>query len=502
MKDKRVVRPKHKKLFGGGFSLIEIVVAVTIIAIMAALLFPSLITHVEQTRAQKDSTALNEVSHSIEIGLSNLESYEELLKYSVDNNVSCYVDKNAESSYKKVALKTAEDGTILQYTFGSEARTMSEVPYHLGGTMYGLTITFEPDRNANEPTFKLANGIINKFTPSGGQKLSDSEYLYDMIRQICGDQIELASQMYRNSEFTIFIHVNLDESGQIDSNDATVVYGQWSGTNLMASDESYEVADGRVVYQPSTGNEGDGGEGDGEGTKPTDPTDPTDPIIYSCTHKNTETRNAVSATCTTPGHTGMLVCTDCGLVVDSGEEIDKLNHDTIVENKKEATCIKAGYSGDKVCVMCGQVIEYGAEVPSGGHSYTGAYTSLNDKTHYRVCANGCGTRETVEHELTTTTTKKATCIEVGPAVIKCNGCDYTTTKTIPLTDHAFEMRNVKDATCGSDGYTGDKVCSVCGITSHYGTTTKATGKHTYEVSSTVAASCTEDGHKVFDCKRI
>ena len=62
----------------------------------------------------------------------------------------------------------------------------------------------------------------------------DNHYLYNRVRSVIGDRVELTSQTYRNSQYTVFIRIGSTGGNQADAQDAIKVYGQWNGTNLMA----------------------------------------------------------------------------------------------------------------------------------------------------------------------------------------------------------------------------------------------------------------------------
>ena len=64
--------------------------------------------------------------------------------------------------------------------------------------------------------------------------------------------------------------------------------------------------------------------------------------------------------------------------------------------------------------------------------------------------------------------------------------------------HTIEVKGKKDATCTSKGYTGDKVCSVCGQTVEKGSETPVLSHNIKSVSK--AATCQETGlKKHFEC---
>lgn len=67
--------------------------------------------------------------------------------------------------------------------------------------------------------------------------------------------------------------------------------------------------------------------------------------------------------------------------------------------------------------------------------------------------------------------------------------------------HTENIKNAKEATCTENGYTGEKVCSVCGAVTEYGHTTAALG-HDYQLMNQKDATCTEPGYSGdFICSR-
>lgn len=67
--------------------------------------------------------------------------------------------------------------------------------------------------------------------------------------------------------------------------------------------------------------------------------------------------------------------------------------------------------------------------------------------------------------------------------------------------HTENIKNAKEATCTENGYTGEKVCSVCDAVTEYGHTTAALG-HDYQLMNQKDATCTEPGYSGdFICSR-
>ncbi len=81
-----------KKWNNKGFSLVELIIVIAIMAVLMAVLAPFMINYVERSRVQKDESALDEVLNSTHIALSVDEVYNNALSTGVvvtinDNSV-------------------------------------------------------------------------------------------------------------------------------------------------------------------------------------------------------------------------------------------------------------------------------------------------------------------------------------------------------------------------------------------------------------------------------
>ena len=228
---------------------------------------------------------------------------------------------------------------------------------------------------------------------------------------------------------------------------------------------------------------------------------------------NNEIRNEVEATCTHGGYTGDTYCKDCGTLISTGSKINKKEHvwgsgkvtqeptcimpgiktytcaeclgtkteeipatgmheNTEIRNAKEATCAEEGYTGDIYCKDCGTKLSSGKTIAKTDHIWDSGKI-----------------------------TKTATCKESGTKTYTCTSCNTTKTEEIPATGNHqnTELRNVKEATCAQEGYTGDIYCKDCGTKLSSGKTIAKT-EHTWDAGKvTKASTCTESGTKTYTC---
>lgn len=201
----------------------------------------------------------------------------------------------------------------------------------------------------------------------------------------------------------------------------------------------------------------------------------------SCSHTETETKGAKSPTCSADGYTGDVYCTVCEARVSSGSVIPKTGNHSFgewvqvtgtqykhtcaiclaIEYKNEecphssfelvgatdATCGAEGYTGDLTCSVCYQIIERGTYTPrTGTHSF-GEWSTVSG------------------------TLKKHTCSVCGRIEHMREDCDHATT----------EIRGAREASCSSQGYTGDVYCTDCGFQTAHGEPTP-TAEHVFIVN--------------------
>ena len=180
-------------------------------------------------------------------------------------------------------------------------------------------------------------------------------------------------------------------------------------------------------------------------------------------------------------------------------------HNPKLVNHKDATCTDDGYTGDIVCSVCNEVLETGTVLSALGHSYGEPDWTWDDAhcvaTAIFTCTHDSSHTEALDAEVTSEITKEAACGVAGEetrtASVTFAGKTYTDVQILPIAalEHEAELRNVKEATCTDDGYTGDSVCKHCGKTLAKGEVVKATG-HNYKNGKCVNCGAAEPAHGV------
>ena len=98
-------------------------------------------------------------------------------------------------------------------------------------------------------------------------------------------------------------------------------------------------------------------------------------------------------------------------------------------------------------------------------------------------------------------TGNITGIHEGTADITAAYGNFTATKNVQVTGHPnVELKNAKEATCSTEGYTGDKICKDCGKKIEAGKTIPKK-EHSWDAGKeTKAANCTEKGIRTYTCQ--
>ena len=149
---------------------------------------------------------------------------------------------------------------------------------------------------------------------------------------------------------------------------------------------------------------------------------------------------------------------DAGMWTFTAQYANACKHPSkVVENAKAATCTQMGYTGDKVCLYCGILFTQGQETDELGH----------------------GALKTVQKDV--------------PALDR-----YGEVRTDRHGDTIYSARAASAGDCTTRGYTGDKICTVCGEVAERGVSTGF--NHSWEEIRVIKKGTnTEKGVSEFEC---
>lgn len=106
-----------KKRKDKGFSLVELIVVVAIMAVLIGVLVPTLVRNVEKSRLSKDKSALDEVKNAVEIALADEKYMDTKTTYTLCDNTNTVTigdveDESLGAFWKEVRANLGNKASI------------------------------------------------------------------------------------------------------------------------------------------------------------------------------------------------------------------------------------------------------------------------------------------------------------------------------------------------------------------------------------------------------
>ena len=140
------MKKEMKKKNNKGFSLVELIVVIAIMAVLMVVLAPAMLRYVEKTRVQKDDSAASEIQHAVELALAqedvNNEAKGGAITVTLTGNTGAITYANSDASAATALLQAEVENTV------GTTVSMSSKSRSAAGVTYVITATYNSTRMA------------------------------------------------------------------------------------------------------------------------------------------------------------------------------------------------------------------------------------------------------------------------------------------------------------------------------------------------------------------
>ena len=121
-----------------GFSLVELIVVVAIMAVLVGILAPAYLSYVEKTRRGTDENMVEEIRHTVEIATADICVYDEVVDKMSGGSVTITFGPSGSIAAKGTTIGT-EMKNALEDVYGTKTFDTKSKKYN--GKSYDVTIT-------------------------------------------------------------------------------------------------------------------------------------------------------------------------------------------------------------------------------------------------------------------------------------------------------------------------------------------------------------------------
>lgn len=129
-----------KKTNNKGFSLVELIVVIAIMAVLMVVLGPQLLKNVDKARIQRDNSAISEIANAAKIAMADQDIYDEV--YNNSKSVSITFDTNHKIVFPTATTKFTSE---LTEVVGADV-TLNSGVYKGAHPTITVAITGTPER--------------------------------------------------------------------------------------------------------------------------------------------------------------------------------------------------------------------------------------------------------------------------------------------------------------------------------------------------------------------
>ena len=190
------------------------------------------------------------------------------------------------------------------------------------------------------------------------------------------------------------------------------------------------------------------------------------------------------------------------LIYGNGDAVMCAHNNLQVHARKQPTCNENGYEEFSVCCDCGMMLGEYKILPKLAHS--GGTATCYKKAVCTLCNQPYGnylSHNFVQYADENFLISEANCISGKIYALSCEVCGYKANETFVVgeadgTVHTGEKTVVDyiEATCTSDGYTGDTICLGCNVVIEKGNETPMK-THNFEENNEGISICTHCGEE-------